>query len=59
MLVVILLNINLINRICRMDIYGNSDSTFNIGTGFNGGVYAINMDTINQKNIYWWKFFNI
>ena len=37
------------NRLIRLNMDGSKDNTFNIGTGFNGNVYALYLDTINQK----------
>ena len=37
------------NRICRLNLDGSLDNTFNVGTGFNNVVWVINIDTINQK----------
>ena len=47
-------------RLIRLNMDGSKDTSFNIGTGFNDAVYALNIDTINQK-IYaggWFTTFN-
>lgn len=42
-------NGNTQNGLVRLNMDGTKDNTFNIGTGFNNRVYAMNIDTINQK----------
>ena len=51
-------NGNVQNRLVRLNMDGSLDTSFNIGTGFNNVVWVINIDTINQKNICWWCFYN-
>ena len=42
-------DITLDGGLVRLNNDGTKDISFDVGTGFNNGVYALNIDTINQK----------